>query len=115
MAFQQPLQDIFGHVAGNAYWRLSSFSFDRLGRTANLHFHAWVDKAAHDAGSSPVAVKSYALAGDEFDQISQMLTQGFGAQVYAYARNKKDVSTGSQNEDGTPVTVSFFEQATDVV
>lgn len=114
MAFQMQFIDNFGHDLPTSYWRLSSFSFDRVSRRAVFHFHCWVDKATHDAGKSPVALRTIDAVDVEFDQIAQILTSGFGAQVYDFARTRADHQTGV-DANGNPVYASFFASAIDIV
>lgn len=114
MAFEMEYSDRFGSDNVKSYWRLSSFTFDRLTQSATFHFHGWTSQKAHDSNDDPIDLKSYTLTGDDYKQVANLLQSGFGSQVYQLAKQIKDQKVDI-TETGEPVYDSFFAKAKDVI
>jgi len=74
----------------DAYWRLVHFSYSWERQEADLLFSAFSSEVAAAAGRTPIASKSFRLTGDEFLQVDALLTAGFKAQVYEFAKQQPD-------------------------
>lgn len=117
MAFQKSFTDTFGATHDESYWRLSSFEFHKEEGRAVLYFRGFANATAASTGKPALAMRQYELRGEAFTALLQKLTgadnsgASLAAQAYAFAVAAKDVSTGTNDENGAPVMVSFFDGA----
>lgn len=103
MALQMVFKDAHRINTTNAYWKLTQFNFDNFQQTADPVFSCFDSEEACNAKCEPLASKSFHLINADFDTVNTLLTQGFKAQAYAFAKNFVE-------SDGT----KFFANATDV-
>lgn len=102
MALEKPYSDQFGVNHPNGYWRLTNFVYDNYQQTADLTFSCYATKAAADAKMQPLTVRTFHLVNEDYEQVNALLTAGFKAQAYEFAKMR--------DEDGE----RFFEGAKDV-
>lgn len=114
MALQLAHEDQFGTSHPEAYWKLTGFEYSNEQRQARLTFSCYVNKAAADAGKNSLAIRTFLLTGDLYDQVNDLLTTAFKGAAYGVAKQFKDIDTGERDEDNNPVLTSFFADAADV-
>ena len=115
MAFEMAFLDQYGANKDATYWRISVFNFDRLSNHAELHFHGYADKEAHDAGKQPIGLHTYTFTGAAYAQMAKILSDTFMKQAYDFAKTTADTPTGDVDpETKKPVLKSFFAEAKDV-
>ena len=115
MALTKQIQDKVGNDYQESYWNISDISFSIPSKTINVKFIAFKDKLAREEEKAaiPGEEKSYTIVGDSFNKIYDAIYPIIGPYFYEHAKNEKDISTPENNSDGTPVRVSFFEEAAD--
>lgn len=119
MAWKQSFTDASGNECTEAYWQAVQVNVGRADRTCYIVFYAYKDASAKALNKAPLigAIKTYTISGDDFDDFYAKHIAPGGPNllqmVYGYSKEKKDVDTGQKDENGEPILVSFFENATE--
>jgi len=120
MAKIKSFTDASGVEHDQAYWRISNVFVDTASKRAAFTFVGYADQDKRNAGKQPIpgATKSYSVSGADFDSLyAQEIAKTLNMMQIGYklATDTKDVVTGYNEADGTPIKVSFFDGAEDLV